>query len=161
MADPQHQEQSGNKVRLPRSPKTAPALLLPFMFGSLVAGLGLTAPVAASPDLEPAFDILDVDRSGELSRAEFVTPEAAHEVDLRGVQPGFDGPIAVAGLAESGAYVRFLLLGPTGDVPMLIAVDAPKVPADAAMVTQLVDQAFDRLDRDSSGGISPREFSGH
>ena len=137
----------------------APLVLLPLLVGGLLAVVGASAPAAAQPELRQAFAILDTNRDGRLDRAEFVSPPAAHEIDIRGAQPGLDGALAIGRGASAGAYVRFMLLGPDGDVPLLIAVDPPATGrTDDAQLARLVGQAFDRLDRNGDGVLAAAEF---
>ena len=134
-------------------------LAVPVLLGGVLALVGASAPAAAQPELKQAFATMDTNRDDRLSRDEFVLPSSAHEIDIRGVQPGFDGALAIGNGSNAGAYVRFLLLGPEGDVPLLITVDKPPPgKIDDARLAQLVGKTFDRLDRNSDGMLAQGEF---
>jgi len=60
-----------------------------------------------------------------------------------------------------GNYVRFMLDGGSGGsiVPLVIALDQAEGSGPARDVSQLLDQAFERLDKDGDGVLTKDEFS--
>ena len=143
----------GNARRLGVGAGVVAALLLGIVFA--------ISPATAQPDLAPAFTALDVNGDGLLSAAEFTEPSRALETQIgRGIALAAAAPVSIEQPA-GGNYVRFMLDGGSGGsiVPLVIALDQAEGSGPARDVSQLLDQAFERLDKDGDGVLTKDEFS--